>query len=629
MKRILLATFVLFLCVVMVACGTQTTNANVSAKINRTLDNMENTLKEVQSISEEDILITEISPQSTYTAITNPRRGVDSTRQIVDYPVNNSFGYSETNAMRNVNTYNPYGRAHNVNSYSGYGETNQIAYNEINQAQYEQNGVYGGMYGNGGMYGLGYGYNGYNGNGIANPYARGISNVNTYWINRNNVNTYNPSLINNQTNNENITDNTQNQTLTNTEEKQSNINSYKTESNSDLEYNQYEKSSNLSNQFSKLSSLYSVAGNVVNVNKAIAEEKNYIFTQVQTIKELAKSLSSNEIQLNDSQISSISSLLENIHSNLNRITLTKNEIRYEVDKVKSLKNNYNDKTEQLSSRYVRLTNCLETRYTYYCNISSCLDQLTNYLQSYVNGEDIIINEEVEENTNNQVIENTTEQNINNQTTENTTEQNINNQTTKTDQNNENNDSQNNQNVQESETSNEIVNENTTNQIVEDNQNQIVEDNAVNPTANQTNSKNENIELQNEKLRKIFAKQWRDKIDNKNKTSETNDQVIANQEATKNETTNEDIISEETEKPKLPLIFYDKEQTDNKEIFERPYRPPFIKYPKPKNDEIKENDTQTTSNFPFKDPKKNDFLSFYFPPNRDDLKPLNAEEIANM
>ena len=416
-KKFFISIFTIFLIVTFFACGTATPNSSMSDKINYTLDNMTNNLKEVQSINENDILINEISSSdvSTYTSIAvNPRRGTHATRQIIDYTNQGNvteYGYSNTNAMRNVNSYNPYGKLHNVNSYQGLNQYGPNQINEINQAQY------GNPYGN--AYGYGAGYPGYNYpangaipyqgampyNGAYNGINRGISNVNTYGLSKTNVNTYRPQLVN-QTDDpvqENIV--------------QNNVDTYQNQQSTTEDYNQYATSENLKNQFTQLSNLYSVASNVVSVNKAINQEKLYINACVDQIKLLTARLKTLDTLFNADQERSINFLLENINSYISKIKLSKNEVRYELDKVKELKNSYQNNSQLLTSRYVRLTNCLDTRYSYYCNVSSCLEQLITYLQNFVNQTEISNSQvhDLTNNTNQQIVEIPQENIIPNQT----------------------------------------------------------------------------------------------------------------------------------------------------------------------------------------------------------------------
>lgn len=346
-RKISLCFLVLAMSFILVACG-NSTNANVVNKINRTMNNLNESIKNIQVIKDDEIIVNDIMPTNSkaYNQINTPEKGNNATRQIVNY----NTGVANNN-LSNVNTYNPYGRLHNTNSYAGYGEINNGAFNEIGYAQYGYgitNGYGMNGYGNGygmngfGQQGFGYGMNGVNG--------RGISNVNTYGLGNSNINTYkkakNMTSQNNQTN--------------------SNL----------LEYNQVEP---LTQYFTKLSNLYNVASSVVTTNNELNQIRNNILANISLVQTLANQVKNDKYDLSETQIKSINSLLDNINTNLNRINLSRNEVKNELNSVKSLKTNYTGNVEQLSSKYVRLVNCLDTRMTYFNNILGCLNQLENCL----------------------------------------------------------------------------------------------------------------------------------------------------------------------------------------------------------------------------------------------------------
>lgn len=602
MKKFLLSILTVFLIVTLVACGTQTATSKMSDKIDYTLENMENSLKEIQTINENDILINEINASdiAAYTSIAvNPRRGTHSTRQVIDYSNQNAngFGYSETNAMRNVNSYNPYGRLHNVNSYQGLNQNFPNQINEINQAQYGNNqianpnvnnGIFNGGYNNG-VYGTG-AYNNM-------PINRGLTNVNTYGLNNNNVNTYNPRLINQNENNEVLTnenvDNNQNS---------SNVDTYKPEQNNSQNYNNYANSENLKNHFTELSNLFSVASNVISVNKAINEEKNYINDCHLRIKELTKQLKEKTVELTADQQNSINNLLENINSNISKITLSKNEVRYELEKVKSLKNSYKNNSEQLTSRYVRLTNCLDTRYSYYCNVSSCLEQLITYLQTYVN-----LQPESANNT-------TTEQ-------PSVTEQSIKDSPDFTKQNGIDTISINELIKQRRQARQNRIQENKNlpieqNNII-DNNNQVTENNNI--TENQTTEQKIETEENNTVInpnQNITTNQ----IDERHQRyiREQKERAIRNFKTIP--TPKQEVFSEEQPIEKIDEVVIENQTTDENQTQNR------IVAPNMYEKKINEHQNNSAIINPFKEPKKNDFLSFEsIAPKIKDIKRLPKQD----
>ena len=324
LKKISLVFVVFCLSLTLFACG-ESANASVVRKINRTMTNLNSAIKNVQVISDDELIVKEIMPSSVKE---NENNNV-TTKQIVNYnpnPINNNF--------RNVNTYYQYGN-YNMNPYYAYGQAGYPYYNGVYANPYQQfNGAY---------------YGGYMPNGF-NGLNRGISNVNTYGLSKTNVNTYKKAKPLAETNSQNPIAYTNNEPL-----------------------NQY---------FSKLSNLYDVASTVVITNNQLNTMRNNILANISLVQTLSNQVKTDECQLTDSQVKSIETLLENLNTTQNRLNLSKNEVKSELNSVKNLKGNYTGNVEQLSSKYVRLINSLNTRMTQYESILSCLNQLENCLNGY-------------------------------------------------------------------------------------------------------------------------------------------------------------------------------------------------------------------------------------------------------
>lgn len=333
--KILVALSLVMFSFLFVGCGSST-NANLSTKIERTLNNLSSTIKKIEDISEEDLIVSDIMPTRTMETTLPKNYGTTSDRQIVDY--NQVANTNQQRIPQNCNTYYPNNMINNVNSF-----TNQTAYNGCQYGNY----VY--PYGNYAYPNSMYQPYMYPNNNYANPnfnngygYTtypnRVISNVNTYGIGRTNVNTYQNAKT----------------------------------------ANEFGTNGTLQNYFTKLSNLYSVASNVVNTNVNINNVKNSILARISSVKTLSAQLKTKD-ELKESEAKSINTLLENINTYINKLNFTKNEVRTELNSVKRLKNNYTSNIEQLSSKYVRLTNCLDSRCSYYSNILSCLFGLENCL----------------------------------------------------------------------------------------------------------------------------------------------------------------------------------------------------------------------------------------------------------
>lgn len=331
--KILTSITLIMLTLILTGCGTSA-NANISTKVERTMNNLSSTIKKIGDISEEDLIVNDIMPTRSAQISVPTNYGNTTDRQIVNYnqQTTNEEGY----AYPNSNTYYPSNTINNVNTFA-----NPYPYNGYNYGNCLPNGYYN----NAGVYPTGYNYpysynnpqyfNYYNGYNYPN---RVISNVNSYNLNSKNIDTYkNAKKVNYDLPND-----------------------------------------TLQNYFSKLSNLYSVAANVVNTNDNINSIKNSILAKISSVKTLATQIKNKE-QLSESEIKSINTLLDDINTYMNKLNFTKNDVRTELNSVKRLKNNYTNNVEHLNSKYVRLTNCLDSRCSYYNNILSCLFGLENCL----------------------------------------------------------------------------------------------------------------------------------------------------------------------------------------------------------------------------------------------------------
>lgn len=334
--KILVALSLAVLSFLFVGCGSSA-NANLSIKIERTMNNLSSTIKKIENISEEDLIVSDIMPTRTMEMTLPKNYGTTSDRQIVDY--NQVANTNQQWIPQNCNTYYPNNIINNVNSF-----TNQTAYNgcQYGNCSYPYRNY---TYPNSMYQPYMYPNNSYTTNqnfnnryGYTNNPNRVISNVNTYGLGKTNVNTYQNAKAENE----------------------------------------YGTNITLQNYFTKLSNLYSVASNVVNTNVNINNVKNSILAKISSVKTLCSQLKTKD-ELKESEAKSINTLLENINTYINKLNFTKNEVRTELNSVRKLKNNYTSNIEQLSSKYVRLTNCLDSRCSYYNNILSCLFGLENCL----------------------------------------------------------------------------------------------------------------------------------------------------------------------------------------------------------------------------------------------------------
>ncbi len=255
--------------------------------------------------------------------------------------------YFENRLPRNVNTYflpphMPYGY-----SMGGYGMGGFRAY-----------GGMGGMGGYGGA--MPYGMNGYGGIG-GTPYGMGGTDL---------QNQANNQAVYNSTNRRQPNINTYGLGI-------SNINTYKkaeTKENIFL-IKEDNAENNAQVNLNKLSAIYSSASHLVNINADVFDIKERISYVISTLKETIKSLEKSDKELTQQQVKSIEILIENINSYITKIDLSKNQLKYEINKIKNLKDDFLSNNNELSARYIMLANFLDTRYSYYSNISNCLQEI--------------------------------------------------------------------------------------------------------------------------------------------------------------------------------------------------------------------------------------------------------------
>ena len=135
----------------------------------------------------------------------------------------------------------------------------------------------------------------------------------------------------------------------------------------------------MSTYIGKLHSLSNIATSAMSSNNQNDYLKNLILSQSSALKTTCNNISNKNCEISNAQKSAIYDLCNNLLVNLNRINLTKSEIKNEVKSISALKNNYTGNIDQLNSKYTRLVNCFETRISYYHNILSSLNGLQSML----------------------------------------------------------------------------------------------------------------------------------------------------------------------------------------------------------------------------------------------------------
>lgn len=133
--------------------------------------------------------------------------------------------------------------------------------------------------------------------------------------------------------------------------------------------------SGLTNYFSKIEDLYLMMNDACTANKDCGCLKSCILQNCDMLNLLCKQLKNNEIELSNEQIQACNDCLNSLNQYTNTLNNTKNDVQTQCNAVKTMNINPNANIEQVSSKYVKLINCLDDRLTCYANILSILTQL--------------------------------------------------------------------------------------------------------------------------------------------------------------------------------------------------------------------------------------------------------------
>lgn len=133
--------------------------------------------------------------------------------------------------------------------------------------------------------------------------------------------------------------------------------------------------SGLSNYLSKIEDIYLMMNDACQANNDCNNLKSCILENCDMLNMLCKQLKNKEINLNNEQTQACNDCLAQLNKYCNNLNNTKNDVQTQCNAVKKININPNANTEQISSKYVKLINCLDDRITCYSNILSILVQL--------------------------------------------------------------------------------------------------------------------------------------------------------------------------------------------------------------------------------------------------------------
>lgn len=149
--------------------------------------------------------------------------------------------------------------------------------------------------------------------------------------------------------------------------------------------------SNLVTYLEKVEDLYVMVNDAVYTNETIKECKENIYSYCEILKELARKIKSGEIEVTKEQISSCNSLLKELGKSINKVTDTRNDV-YNTCRTFAKNKSFSNGVDTVSSNYITLINCLDSRITEYQNILTILGQMqciltdTCYNQNYNNAD---------------------------------------------------------------------------------------------------------------------------------------------------------------------------------------------------------------------------------------------------
>lgn len=121
--------------------------------------------------------------------------------------------------------------------------------------------------------------------------------------------------------------------------------------------------------------LYLMMNDAVCANGNINSCKSSILDCCDLLESLSQQLKSKEIELTDDQINSCKGLLDELGNCTNKVASSRNDVQNGCSSARQSTENSGFKVEKISSSYVKLINCLDSRESYYNSMLSCMNQL--------------------------------------------------------------------------------------------------------------------------------------------------------------------------------------------------------------------------------------------------------------
>lgn len=135
----------------------------------------------------------------------------------------------------------------------------------------------------------------------------------------------------------------------------------------------------MNSYFAKITTLNNSVISTVELNSEINNTKQQIYSKSGYVKELCSQAKSNNINLSEDKLKSLKDLNTTLMINNTRINHSRNEINNNLKIVQKEQAYYSARPEYLASKYTKLKTSLNTRLSYYHNLSNSLDSITNIL----------------------------------------------------------------------------------------------------------------------------------------------------------------------------------------------------------------------------------------------------------
>lgn len=143
----------------------------------------------------------------------------------------------------------------------------------------------------------------------------------------------------------------------------------------------YEQTDVMYNYLTRLTLLNNIIYNTVELNNTLNNAKRHVIARAHQTKSLSDQCLAEKCKLSKNSLDSLKEINSSIMKINSRLYLTKNEIKNTLISINSIKQDYNDNYDKLSSRYEKLQSGLNARLIHLDSISKNLDAMSNILLS--------------------------------------------------------------------------------------------------------------------------------------------------------------------------------------------------------------------------------------------------------